>query len=171
MLDIRKTVRKFLFERHTYDVVDIDDFKSALLDLATLDMEESQVGYPNLNGKKFKYLFGVNNFSLYLINRDELPLSGPFEITIDNPLDETIGFIRGTKSDNIISFNFIHILEEYRGMGIGTSIYEEFLNLGYIIKSDSEISDYTYAIYDKLVRFYGYEPLIFGDDTVGMRKF
>ncbi len=41
--------------------------------------------------------------------------------------------------------------------------------MGYIIKSDSEITDGTYSIYDKLLSK-GYKPIIYGDKRVGLVK-
>lgn len=38
-----------------------------------------------------------------------------------------------------------------------------------IMKSDTEITDATYSVYDKLF-IYGYEPIIFDDGCVGLKK-
>ena len=115
------------------------------------------------------YLFGGNNYDLYLIEREELPISGSFEVVIEAD-DQFIGFIRGNKKDIIISFNLIFIVEEYRRKGIGTDIYEKLLNKGYIMKSDSEITDNTYSIYYNLVNYNDYTPLIFNDGSVGIKN-
>lgn len=152
-----------------YNIVDETHFKYVLLSLATLDLEDSQVKYPKIDNKKQSYLFGNNNYNLYILHRRKLPESGPFEIIIENNEDEIIGFIRGNKSKNIISFNLTHIQKEYRGYKIGTNIYEKFLNNGFIIKSDNEITNSMYRLYDKLV-IYGYTPIIFDDYTVGLKK-
>lgn len=161
------TLREYLNE--DYKIVDRSDFKDALLDLATLDLEDEQVRYPKIGNRTQSYLFGGNNYDLYILDRDELPTSGSFEIIIENNDKDIIGFIRGTKNENIISINLIHIKEDYRGNGIGTEIYENFLNDGYIIKSDTEITDSTYSLYDRMV-IYGYTPIIFDDDRVGLKK-
>ena len=166
-----KHIKTTLFEylKESYSITNKEDFEDKLLDLATLDLEDDQVRYPNLSNKEQNHLFGGNTYDLYIINRESLPSSGPFEISIENNDGDVIGFIRGTKSDDIISFNLIHIKEEYRGSGIGTEIYEKFLNDGYIIKSDKEITDSTYSIYTKLV-LYGYTPIVFDDGRVGIKK-
>lgn len=165
---IKKTIIESIMQDYT--IVDEKQFESALSDLATLDLEDDQVRYPKTDGKKYTSLFSVNGAFLYLLNRTALPKSGPFEIIIENFDDDVIGFIRGTKNKNIISFNLIHIKEDYRGRGIGSYIYEEFLSKGFIIKSDSEITDSTYNVYYKLVKYYGYIPLLFDDDCVGIMK-
>ncbi len=90
-------------------------------------------------------------------------------MVIENNDGEVIGFIRGTKSEFVISFNLIHIKEDYRGNGIGSEIYQEFLDVGYIVKSDKEITYSTYSVYDKLA-LYGYTPIIFNDGRVGLKK-
>jgi hypothetical protein len=160
------TITEYLKEQFT--IADPEDFNDALLNLSTLDLEDDQVRYPKMDGVKKSFLFGGNNYNLLILNRTTLPVSGSFEIEIEND-DETIGFIRGTKSNKIISFNLIHIKEDFRGSGIGTDIYEKFLNLGYTIKSDKEITDSTYSMYDRLV-VYGYKPIIFDDGRVGLTK-
>ena len=164
---IKTTIHEYLNEN--FNIVDKNDFKDALLDLATLDLEDDQVRYPKIEGRKQKHLFGGNLYDLYILDKNALPSSGPFEIVIENNDNDIIGFIRGTKSGKIISFNLIHIKEDYRGGGIGTEIYEKFLNDGYIIKSDDEITDSTYSLYDRLV-MYGYKPIIFDDGRVGLKK-
>jgi hypothetical protein len=168
---IKKRLRILLesSKLNRYKTVDRETFKDVLLNITTLDLEDSQVRYPNIDGKKQKFLFGGNKYYLSILDRGELPSVGPFELVIENDDDEIIGFIRGTKNANIISFNLIHIQEDYRGSGIGTDIYEKFLNKGFIIKSDSEITDATYSMYDRLV-LYDYKPLIFDDGTVGLIK-
>lgn len=167
MKHIKTSLLEYLKE--SYSITNKEDFEDKLLDLTTLDLEDDQVRYPNLFNKEQTHLFGGNTYDLYIINREYLPSSGPFEISIENNDGDVIGFIRGTKSDDIISFNLIHIKEEYRGSGIGTEIYEKFLNDGYIIKSDKEITDSTYSIYSKLV-LYGYTPIVFDDGRVGIKK-
>jgi hypothetical protein len=164
---IATTIRECLNEN--FNIVDRTDFKYALLDLATLDLEDGQVRYPKIEGRKQNYLFGGNLYDLYILDKNSLPSSGPFEIVIENDNSDVIGFIRGTKSGKIISFNLIHIKEDYRGNEIGTEIYENFLNDGYIIKSDDEITDSTYSLYDKLA-IYGYKPIVFDDGRVGLKK-
>lgn len=114
-------------------------------------------------------MFGGTNYYLFILERKALPSSGPFEIIVEDYDDNIIGFIRGTKKDKVVSFNLIHIKEDNRGSGIGTGIYQKFLDNGFIIKSDSEITDDTYSMYDKLV-IYGYKPLIFTDGRVGLKK-
>lgn len=166
------TMQEFIKEH--YNILadtdaDKEEFKDKLLDLVTLDLEDSQVRYPKTEGRKQTHLFGGNKYDLYVLERDELPISGSFEIVIENNDEEIIGFIRGNKKENVISFNLIHIKEDYRGNDIGTDIYEKFLNNGYIIKSDKEITDSTYNLYYRLL-IYGYKPLIFDDGRVGFKK-
>ena len=71
------------------------EMEDALSDITTLDLEDSQVRYPNSNNITETYLFGGKNYDLYLINKDELRI-GPFEIFIKDGDEEIIGFIRGT---------------------------------------------------------------------------
>lgn len=168
---VREPEKKMLKEdKNSFEIASKEDFNDALLDLATLDLEDDQVSYPKIDGKKLKFLFGGNNYYLFLLDRETLPSHGAFEAIIEDDSDNVIGFLRGTKSDKIISFNLIHIKEENRGSGIGTDIYEKFLNDGYIIKSDDEITDSTYSLYDNLVKAYGYQPIIFDDGRVGLKK-
>ncbi len=162
-------IKKQINEQKDFKEVERGEFQNSLLDIATLDLEDEQVRYPRVDNRKQKHLFGSNNYDLYILDRKTLPSSGAFEIIIENNDNEIIGFIRGTKDGKIISFNLIHIKEEYRGSGIGTDIYEKLLNNGFIIKSDEEITDSTYSLYDRLV-LYGYKPLIFDDGTVGLKK-
>lgn len=164
---INEIMKKLIFEQ--YEEVDYDAFEDALVELSTLNLEDDQVKYPKTDGREHSYLFSSNNYELYLLDSEDLPSSGPFEISItDNDGDE-IGFIRGTKSGKIISFNLIHIAEDNRGQGIGTSIYENFLQQGFIIKSDKEITDSTYSIYYNLVKINGFTGLIFDDGRVGVK--
>lgn len=150
-----------------YTVVEKEEFKDALLDLATLSLEDDQVRYPKFDNKNKSYLFGGSNYDLFVLNKNGLQERGPFEMIIEQD-NEVIGFMRGTKKANkTISFNLVHIKDEYRGNEIGTDIYQEFLNDGYTIKSDKEITDSTYSVYLKLLS-YGYRPIVFDDDTVGL---
>jgi hypothetical protein len=164
---IKSNLRKILNEE--FEISSVEDFEEALLNLATLDLEDNQVGYPKINNRKQNYLFGGRNYDLYILDKEALPNSGPFEISIQDN-DDVIGFIRGSKKNNIISFNLIHIKEDYRGLGIGTNIYETFLNDGFIIKSDDEITDSTYSIYNSLVKYGGIKPIVFDDGRVGLKK-
>lgn len=164
---ISEMINKCLNEQ--YKVADKEVFNDHLLDLTTLDLEDEQVRYPSTNNRKLSHLFSDHNYDLYVLDRSELPSSGAFEIIITNNSDEIIGFIRGIKGSNIVSFNMIHINPNYRGSGIGSSIYTHFLNRNMIIKSDKEITDATYSVYDKLVRN-GYKPLVFLDGSVGLMK-
>lgn len=169
-MSTRKFIKtKYEYIKEQYEAVDRSEFKRVLLDLATLDLEDDQIRYPKIGDRKQTHLFGENNYDLYILDRPKLPDSGPFEIIIDDNDDNIIGFIRGTKDKNIISFNLIHIKDEHRGGGIGTDIYEHFLKDGYIIKSDTEITDSTYSLYDRLV-IYGYTPILFDDNRVGLMK-
>lgn len=156
-------------ESDEYNVVSYEEFNDTILDLATLDLEDEQVRTPNFNPNTDKFLTQVGKVVLYTRNRDGLPSSGSYEMFIENFNDDIIGFIRGTKKDNLISFNLIYIEPDSRGMGIGTDIYEYFLNNGYIVKSDSEITDSTYSLYTNLAKS-GYKPLIFNDGRVGLMK-
>lgn len=164
---IKTSLHKYLNEQDEH-IVSKEEFEDALLNLATLDLEDSQVRYPKTQGRELSYLFGGNEYDLYLLDKPTLPSSGPFEILIEDK-DDVIGFIRGTKASGVISFNLIHIMPEYRGNGIGTDIYEKFLNQGYTIISDNEITDETYSMYSRL-QLYGYKPLIFSDGRVGLVK-
>lgn len=146
-----------------------DEFKDALLDLATLSLEDDQVRYPNFSNRKSVEIFYGSDYDLYLYDHNTFPSSGPFELSIRDNDGGAIGFIRGTISDKTIKFNLIHIMESSRGQGIGLDIYEKFLDMGYIIKSDSEITDGTYSIYDKLLSK-GYKPIIYDDKRVGLVK-
>ena len=166
---VSKVIRESFGNKNSYKEVGEEDFMDALLDLATLDLEDGQVSYPKEEGLDLHHLFGGNDYDLYLINRDSLPSSGPFECFISNNDDENIGFIRGIKSGNIISINLIHIDNESRGNGIGTDIYEKILDEGYLIRSDHEITDSTYSLYSNLM-YSGYRPLLFSDMRVGLAK-
>lgn len=159
-----------LFEsKYQYRVTtDREEYLDALLDLATLDMEDDQVHYPDVTKQKLAELYSGRYCSLYIANREELPSSGSFEIYIMDNDDEVIGFIRGTKSDKIVSFNLIYIEYESRGKGIGTEVYEMFLDDGYIMRSDDEITSDTYNMYYRLAR--EYEMLLFSDGRVGLKK-
>lgn len=172
-MNLRKEISKILSENFSdnkgYEFIDSELFMDKLLDLATLDLEDSQVNYPYVEGREKAYIMGGDNYDLYILDRDSIPSSGPFEILITDNDEETIGFIRGTKRSDAISFNLIHIDEERRGSGIGTDIYEKMLDSGYIIKSDREITDSTYSMYDRLLKS-GYRPLLFSDMTVGLIK-
>ena len=146
-----------------------EEFKQALDDLETLDLEDEQVRIPKFNEDSDPFIIQVGKVYLHIRNRDELPESGPFELFILNVKDEVIGFIRGTKRDNLISFNLFYIFPDERGMGIGYDIYEHFLNDGYTIKSDSEITYGTKSIYLKLLNN-GFEPIVYDDGRVGLKK-
>ena len=165
---IKSNLRKILNEE--FEISSVEDFEEALLNLATLDLEDGQVIYPKISNRKQNYLFGGRNYNLYLLDKNELPNNGPFEISIQDDDEDVIGFIRGNKKNNIISFNLIHIKEDYRGLGIGTDIYETFLNDGFIIMSDDEITDSTYSIYNSLVKYGGIKPIVFDDGRVGLKK-
>lgn len=172
-MSLRKEISKVLSEHFSdnksYRAIDSELFMDKLLDLATLDLEDGQVNYPYTEDREKSYIMGGNSYDLYILDRDDIPSSGPFEILITDDDEEVIGFIRGTKRGNVVSFNLIHISEEHRGSGIGTDIYEKMLDSGYIIKSDKEITDSTYGMYDRLLNS-GYKPLLFGDMTVGLAK-
>jgi len=152
-----------------FRVVDKETFNDALLNLSTLDLEDDQIGFPRTQNRKQSYLDGGNEYNLILLDKEELAVQGPFEILIKDDDDNIIGFIRGTKSNNIISFNMVFIKPDNRGRGIGRDIYAWYYNSGLIIKSDSEITNDTYSMYDRLVS-YGFQPIIFPDNTVGLKK-
>lgn len=149
----------------TADVVSAEEFDDAALGLATLDLEDDQVRYPKLDDKKETSIGGGTNYDLYILDRDRIPDAGPFEISIQDGGD-AIGFIRATVADKILSINLIHLAADRQGEGIGTEIYRQFLDDGYTIKSDSEITDATYSLYQRLAK--DYQPLIFGDGRVGL---
>lgn len=158
-----------------YEEVDFDTFEEALSKLATLDLDDSQIRNGQIDPDDLSFLFGGKYYGgsywLYILNYDDLPSSGSFQIAIKGDDDEEIiGTIRGNKFGNIVSFRFIHINEENRGNGIGTDIYRKFLDSNFIIKSDKEITDSTYSIYYNLARSGDYKPLIFADGRVGLKK-
>lgn len=161
---IQEYLRKFLNEN-----TNIEDFKQSLLDITTLNLEDDQVQIPPFNQETDPFIFQIGKIYIHIRQKDDLPNSGPFELFILNVNDEVIGFIRGTKNPTTISFNLIYITPENRGWGIGPNIYEYFLNSGYIIKSDTEITEATYNLYLKLLNK-GYTPLLFDDGTVGLKK-
>lgn len=146
-----------------------EEFKRALDELTTLDLEDDQVRIPQFNEDTDTYIIQVGKVYLHIRNRDELPQSGAFELFILNVKDEVIGFIRGTKKDNIISFNLFYIFPEERGMRIGSDIYKYFLNNGYTIKSDDEITDSTQSLYLNLLKE-KFKPIIYDDGRVGLKK-
>jgi GNAT superfamily N-acetyltransferase len=76
---------------------DIEDFKNALSDLATLDLEDDQVRIPKFNEETDPFIFQIGNTYIHIRNRNEMPQSGPFELFILDIDDDVIGFIRGTK--------------------------------------------------------------------------
>ena len=146
-----------------------EEFKQALDDLETLDLEDEQVRTPSFDEDTDSYIIQVGKVYLHIRKRDELPKSGAFELFILNTKDEVIGFIRGTKRDKLISFNLFYIFPNERGMGIGYDIYEYFLNDGYTIKSDDEITYGTKSLYLRLLNN-GFKPIIFDDGRVGLKK-
>jgi hypothetical protein len=167
MNNLIASIRKILSEQ--FGDTDVEDFKDALLSLATLNLEDGQVRYPAFNKETDGYLFDVDYASIYIRNKKEMSNRGPFELFILDEDENQIGFIRGTKSGTVISFNLIFLSEESRGSGIGTSIYEHFLDSGFTMKSDSEITDSTYSLYLKLLGM-GYTPMVFEDGRVGLKK-
>ena len=166
---IATTIREYLNEQLYVENEDIENFKEALLNLATLDLEDDQVRIPSFNEETDSYIFQIGKTYIHVRNRDEIPNSGPFELFILDINDDVIGFIRGTKNNKLISFNLIYLQPEKRGWGIGYDIYEYFLNNGYTIKSDDEITDGTYSLYLKLLNN-GFNPIVFDDDRVGLKK-
>jgi hypothetical protein len=164
---IESTIREYLNEGIENN--NEEEFRDALLNLATLDLEDDQVRIPEFNEKRDSYIYQIGKIYIHIRNRNKLPVSGPFELFILDVYDEVIGFIRGTKRNKLISFNLIYLIPEKRGWGIGYDIYEYFLNNGYIIKSDTEITDGTYSIYLKLLGN-GFKPIVFDDERVGLKK-
>ena len=147
-----------------------EEFDDAALNIATLDLEDSQVRYPKIEGREQTMVGSGKDYNLYLLDRDKMPESGAFEISIQDDNGEPIGFIRGTKSNKTISINLIHLQEQNRGKGIGTDIYEKLLDEGYTIKSDKEITDDTYSLYDRLGADKNNEKLVYSDGRIGLRK-
>ena len=160
---IKNNLRKILENEQ------LQSFQDALLDLATLDLEDDQVRIPTFDEETDPYIFQVGKMYIHVRKKDDLPSSGPFELFILDVNDDVIGFVRGTKNPTMISFNLIYIQPEKRGWGLGPDLYRYFLNSGYTIKSDSEITDGTYSVYMKLAKE-GYTPLVFDDGTVGLKK-
>lgn len=146
-----------------------EEFDDAALNLATLDLEDDQVRYPKTDGRNSTFIDGGTGYNLYILDKEEIPEAGPFEISIENDEGDQIGFIRATTSNKVISINLIHIKEAFRGNGIGTDIYEKLLNNGYTLKSDSEITDSTYSLYSRLAK-YGYKRLVYPDGRIGLKK-
>jgi hypothetical protein len=165
---------EFIIEQNKYKAYDAteEEFKDILTDLVTLDLEDDQVFTPKFNEETDSYIDKIGSSLhptyLYVRNRDELPIRGPFEIFLLDVKDNEIGFIRGIKGEGFISFNLIYINNDNRSQGIGTEIYKYFLNQGISIKSDDEITDSTYGLYLKLLSK-GYKPLIYGDGSVGLK--
>jgi ribosomal protein S18 acetylase RimI-like enzyme len=145
-----------------------EEFDDAALRLATLNLEDGQVIYPNLKTVPQELLWSKRNYDLYIARHKDIPEAGPFELSIDQD-NEVVGFVRATIANNTISINLIHIKEEFRGAGIGTDIYETLLEKGYVIKSDSEITDSTYSIYDTLAKQNEYEAIVFPDGRIGLK--
>ena len=83
-----------LYEKKSYEIVDRDTFQTALLNLSTLELEDEQVRYPRIGNRNIKHLFGGNKYDIYILDRDKLPESGPFELTIEDNDETTIGSIR-----------------------------------------------------------------------------
>jgi ribosomal protein S18 acetylase RimI-like enzyme len=146
-----------------------EDFFDALNALNTLDLEDDQVRYPKFNEDDFGTLFGDKEFDVYIINREELPTSGSFECVIFNNDEEVIGFFRANTKNKIVSIKLIHIKDDFRNLGIGTQIYEYFLENDYTIKSDTEITYSTVMMYERLYKS-GYKPIVFDDGRVGLKK-
>lgn len=155
-------------KNNNYSECTIEEFEETLSELSTLDLEDDEVRIPKYDEDTDSYIDTVGRCYLYVRNRDELPIAGPFEIFVLNVDDETIGFFRGTKNQSLISFNLVYFKDEYRGFGYGTDIYKYFLNNNYIIKSDSEITDSTESLYLKLSK--DYKTLCFDDGSVGLKK-
>ena len=166
---IATTIREYLNKQQNVENEDIENFKEALLNLATLDLEDDQVRIPTFNEETDSYIFQIGEIYIHIRNKDELPISGPFELFILDVKDDVVGFIRGTKNNKLISFNLIYLTPEKRGWGIGYDIYKYFLDNDYTIKSDDEITDGTYSLYLKLLNN-GYKPIVFDDDRVGLKK-
>lgn len=164
---IRKTI--LLAESTGYTEADTEEFKDALLDLATLDLEDDQVRVPEFDQDTDAYVFQAGKNYIHVRRQDDIPGRGPFELFVLDKNDQPVGFLRGTAGDGYISFNLVYIYPENRGEGIATDIYEHFLDSGLAVKSDSEITDGTYSLYLKLLN-YGYKPLVFDDGTVGLKK-
>lgn len=153
--------------------IHMNDFELALSKLTTLDLEDDQVRIPTFDESTDPHIITVGTGSyatyLHIRRRDKFPSHGAFELFLLDNSDEVIGFIRGTAGTNYISFNLVYIDDDKRGWGIGTGIYKHFLDDGYTIKSDVEITDGTAGLYMKLAKS-GYKPLIYDDGCVGLTK-
>lgn len=143
-----------------------EEFKSALEELSTLDLEDSQVRIPKFNEDKDSYMFSFWKYHVYLRHKEEIKI-GPFEFFILDNDDEVVGFFRGAKSKDYISFNLVYILEDYRGYGIASDVYKYFLNKGITIKSDTEITHGTQSLYLNLFDE-GYKGVIYDSGRVGL---
>jgi len=162
-------ISEMQFGRILENTSEIERFNDALLNLLTLDLEEDQVRIPKFNEETDFFIFQIGKVYIHIRNRHEMPVSGPFELFVLDINDDVIGFIRGTKKEKLISFNLIYLMSEKRGYGIGYDIYEYFLNNGYTIKSDSQITDGTYGLYLRLLKN-GFKPIFFHDNRVGLHK-
>lgn len=170
-MDLRKFIREtiMLIESVGYSEADPEEFKDALLDLATLDLEDDQVRVPEFDEDTDAYVFQAGKSYIHVRRRDDIPGRGPFELFVLDRNDQPVGFLRGTAGDGYVSFNLVYINPENRGEGIATDIYQHLLDSGLAVKSDSEITDGTYSLYLKLLK-YGYRPLIYDDGTVGLKR-
>lgn len=170
-MDLRKFIREtiMLIESVGYSEADPEEFKDALLDLATLDLEDDQVRVPEFDEDTDAYVFQAGKNYIHVRRRDDIPGRGSFELFVLDRNDQPVGFLRGTAGDGYVSFNLVYINPENRGEGIATDIYQHFLDSGLAVKSDSEITDGTYSLYLKLLK-YGYRPLIYDDGTVGLKR-
>jgi len=161
-----KHIIKFLLRENLNNIA---DFEEALDNLTTLDLEDDQVRIPEFNEDTDTYIFQLHNTYIYIRRRNDMPSNGPFELFLLDINDDVIGFLRGTKNPTTISFNLVYLNEDKRGWGIMTELYQHFLDKGYIIKSDAEITQGTQGLYLKLVNM-GYKPLVFDDQRVGLKK-
>jgi len=133
-----------------------DAVETALDDLATLDLDDDQINIPEYNPEKDNFADtinpGIHGIHLHVKGKDEIEDFGAHEIHLLDNDDESIGFVRLTKSDKEISINLIAINEDRRGEGIASDFYQHFLNEGYDIKSDKEITDGTAGLYKSLIK-------------------
>lgn len=144
------------------------EFKSALEHLSTLDLEDSQVIIPKFNENRDNYIFTVWKYHIYIRDKEKIT-RGPFEFFVLDNNDKMVGFFRGIKSKEYISFNLVYIIEDYRGYGIASDIYRYFLDNNITIKSDKEITYGTHSIYLNLFDE-GYTGIIYDSGQVGLMK-
>ena len=123
-----------------------------LLDsLLVNDLEESSLEIPEFNEDNDGFLFqnGLDAY-VHVRGRESLPDAGPFELIVLDIDDKPIGYFRGTKNGDKMSFNMVVIEEDSRGQGIGKGVYKKFLENGRQIQSDTQLTESSIGLYKSL---------------------